>query len=725
MSNIIPPLLSSSPPPMVGTILLDDDDEFGTFTMAADLHTDVDVSSPTCELPIPKIDSIEEELDRRKSENGLEECVTKYNSFQYYPDIPPDISSKKVCDLHEEEDDKEISEILETCTVVNDIKPVDVIASSPHLEADFADFHVYKHDDEIFEGTSGLPSLNVEPEILQDEFDEEFGDFNDYSVQSSCSVDLPSNLDDTVKVMFPTLENITEEFIDEDFTSANVIFVQLKDITDTHALSYQWSKSSSQGCLLHALNIDTRNILYGARWNESMPRYAATLGHTPLQPVKSDGPSSTDESVQPTEIPSAEFDWVGSGLVNPLEITAPKVEKPQLNNGTAQHANESITQTKLESNITNISVNTIEVFDKTETDIDDFHCFQSGKAEEPAFNSWPMSLRETHISNVKLDDPLWLQPTILTPELPRKELRNEDEFANFQTGTFNSVQDAKDASEPPTSQSDFAALDVPDPCKLEPTSNTMTTIPVVQNDDDEFTEFQSTSCLPPSEPPPTICEPLQPSILQPVKIESKQPSGAPTAINWPDPGITEEDLQRFNLYKPTVKEPVIESDKKVEEDDWSDFVSNQAEQLNNLHINQSVQNGCQSTLVSNQYVVFASKPDDVEDEWNDFVSSEPPSAPPVISRPPRTSLPKLNLDWNSPPQFSSWSSSITPNVIANPTSFESFQNFTPFDSDLLKNRIANKKTPNILVKPKKNTVSSISSIPDLEFIAPKNRTWKK
>ncbi|KAB0804008.1 hypothetical protein PPYR_00978 [Photinus pyralis] len=723
MSNIIPPLLSSSPPPMVGTISLDDDDEFGTFTMAADLHSDADVtvSSPTCELPIPKIDSIEEELDRRKGENGLDECVTKYNSFQYYPDIPPDISSK-VCDL--DEDDKEISEILETelsnCTVVNDIKPVDVDASSPHSEGDFADFDVYKQDDEIFEGTSGLASLNVEPEIPEDKVDEEFGDFNDYSVQSSCSVDWPSNLDDTVKVMFPTLENITEEFVDEDITSANVIFVQLKDITDTPALSYQWSKSSSQSCLLQALNIDTRNILYGPRWNESMPRYAATLGYAPLQPVKSDGPSGADvanESVQPAEIPSAEFDWVGSGLVNPLEITPPKVEKPQLNNGTAQHANESITQTKLESNNTNIPV---EVFDKAETDFDDFHCFQSGKVEEPAYDSWPMSLRETHISNVKLDDPSWLQPTILTPELPRKELRNGDEFANFQSGTSESVQDA---SEPPTSRSDIAASDILDPCKLEPISNTDTSIPVVPEDDDEFTEFQSTSCLPPTEP--AICEPLQPSILQPVKIESQQPSAASTTINWPDPGITEEDLQRFSLYKPAAKEPVVESDKKAEEDDWSDFVSNQTEQLNNSHLNQSVQNGFQSTLVSNQYVVFASKPDEVEEEWNDFVSSEPPPAPPVFTRPPRTSLPKLNLDWNSPPQFSSWSSSIAPNIIANPTSFESFQSFTTFDGDLLKNRIANKKTPNILVQPKMNAVPSISTIPDLEFIAPKNRTWKK
>ncbi|KAK5649098.1 hypothetical protein RI129_003990 [Pyrocoelia pectoralis] len=743
MSNIIPPLLNSSPPPMVSTILLDDDDEFGTFTMATDLHSDTDVLPPTCELPIPNINSIDDELDRRKNENENEASATKYNGFQYFPEIPPDISPE-ICDL--EEDDKEISEILENelsnCTVVNDIKPisVDVATSSPQSVDDFADFHTYTQN-EMFEAISDSPNCEiVDSDLIDEENDDEFGDFNDYSVQSCCNIDLPPDLDDTVKVMFPIFENLTEDFVQEDFTSTNVIFVQLKDITDTPALLYQWSKSNSQSCLLQALNIDTRNILYGPRWNESMPRYAATLGFTPLEPVKSDVLPNIDagqELVQQTDIPSAEFDWVGSGLVNPLEITPSKIEKQQTNNSTLQQ--ESISQTQLEPNNGSDSINTLQVLEKPDTDFDDFHCFQSVKAEERTFDTWPMSLRETHISNVKLDDPSWLKPTILTPELPRRELQNEDEFANFQSGNFDSIQDTKVVPEPriiQESKSDPTTLDTLEPCKsqmalttTEPLNNSVLELepklPDVQvDDDDEFTEFQSTSCVTPAEPPPIISESLQPEILQPVKVESVQPSAAPTTINWPDPGITEDDFQRFSLYKPNIKETVVENEKRVEDDDWSDFVSNQTAQMNNLHITQPVQNGFQTSLVSNQYVVFASKPDEVEDEWSDFVSSEPHPEPPIFNRPPRTSLPKLNLDWNGPPQFSSWSASIAPNIIANPTSFESFQGFTSFDGDLLKNRIANKKTPN-MVQPKKNTVPSISTIPDLEFIAPKNRTWKK
>lgn len=736
MSNIIPPLLNSSPPPMVSTILLDDDDEFGTFTMATDLHSDTDVLPPTCELPIPNINSIDDELDRRKDEN---EAST---TFQYFHEIPPDISPE-ICNL--EEDDKEISEILanelSNCTVVNDIKPisVDVATSSPRSLDDFADFHTYTRN----EATSDSPHCEiVDCELIDEENDDEFGDFNDYSVQSSCNVDLPPNLDDTVKVMFPIFENLTEDYVQEDLTSTNVIFVQLKDITDTPALLYQWNKSNSQSCLLQALNIDTRNILYGPRWNESMPRYAATLGFAPLEPVKSDvhpNIEADQELGQQTDIPSAEFDWVGSGLVNPLEITPSKIEKQQTNNNTLQQ--ESIPQAQLEPNNGSDSINTLQVLEKPDTDFDDFHCFQSVKAEERTFDIWPMSLRETHIANVKLDDPSWLKPTILTPELPRRELRNEDEFANFQSRNFDPIHDTKVVPEPQIiqeSKSDPTTLDIPEPCSISTTESLNNSvlelepkIPDAQgavDDDEEFTEFQSTSCVPSTEPPPVISKSLQPEILQPVRVENIQPSAAPTAINWPDPGITEEDFQRFSLYKPNIKETVVENEKnekRVEDDDWSDFVSNQTAQLNDLHITQPVQNGFQTSLVSNQYVVFASKPDEVEDEWSDFVSSEPHSEPPVFNRPPRTSLPKLNLDWNSPPQFSSWSASLAPNIITNPTSFESFQSFTSFDGDLLKNRMANKKTPNIMVQPKRNAVSSISTIPDLEFIAPKNRTWKK
>lgn len=52
-----------------------------------------------------------------------------------------------------------------------------------------------------------------------------------------------------------------------------------------------------------------------------MPRFAANLGFSPLEPMKSDGvlQPTASSSIKSTEIPAAQFDWNSSGLVNPLD----------------------------------------------------------------------------------------------------------------------------------------------------------------------------------------------------------------------------------------------------------------------------------------------------------------------------------------------------------------------------------------------------------------------
>lgn len=58
--------------------------------------------------------------------------------------------------------------------------------------------------------------------------------------------------------------------------------------------------------------------LYGTKWNTAMPRFAANLGGSPLQPVKS-GVASENETTDIADVPVAQFDWTSSGLVNPLD----------------------------------------------------------------------------------------------------------------------------------------------------------------------------------------------------------------------------------------------------------------------------------------------------------------------------------------------------------------------------------------------------------------------
>lgn len=120
--------------------------------------------------------------------------------------------------------------------------------------------------------------------------------------------------------------------------------------------------------------------------------------------------------------------------------------------------------------------------------------------------------------------------------------------------------------------------------------------------------------------------------------------------------------------------------------------------------------------------------DELDDEWTDFVSSQPISAATILPSNGfhKNSPPKINFDWNRPPQYTNWPTTVTPNIITNPVSFDSFQSYpAQTQTDILKNKTHSKKNPNIVIQPRKSTIPSISSVPDLEFIAPKSRTWKK
>lgn len=53
-----------------------------------------------------------------------------------------------------------------------------------------------------------------------------------------------------------------------------------------------------------------------------MPRFAANLGFSPLEPSKPNsvpGASNSGNSSASNEIPAAQFDWNSSGLTNPLD----------------------------------------------------------------------------------------------------------------------------------------------------------------------------------------------------------------------------------------------------------------------------------------------------------------------------------------------------------------------------------------------------------------------
>uniref|UniRef100_A0A182NG73 Clathrin_bdg domain-containing protein n=1 Tax=Anopheles dirus TaxID=7168 RepID=A0A182NG73_9DIPT len=204
--------------------------------------------------------------------------------------------------------------------------------------------------------------------------EDDFGDFNDFKQSeaiSTHSVAPPvttfsmENVQLLLEAMFPniapqTLATDTGQQMAVNNIPHNTLHSQLQDFDNTNALSYQYSKSSSSKTLVTALGIDSRNIMYGPKWNSSMPRFAANLSFNPLEPLKpisasmskdtgsganeknvniptaSKVPGTIAAGLDPlqaatvganTSVPAVQFDWNSSGLVNPLEGVQEMLQK--------------------------------------------------------------------------------------------------------------------------------------------------------------------------------------------------------------------------------------------------------------------------------------------------------------------------------------------------------------------------------------------------------------
>ncbi|XP_050068114.1 mucin-5AC [Anopheles maculipalpis] len=223
------------------------------------------------------------------------------------------------------------------------------------------------------------PAVNENTSDVIEDDDDDFGEFSDFkqteTVSNTPAVTAASleiytfsmeNVQKLLETMFPSVvpESLTAADTGQQTvpTANNIpnskLHSQLQDFDNTNALSYQHSKSSSSKTLVTALGIDSRNIMYGPKWNSSMPRFAANLSFNPLEPLKPVSASTTKEpgstnaneknaNIAPaakatgsstlsqgvldplqanlgppnTSVPAAQFDWNSAGLVNPLEAS--------------------------------------------------------------------------------------------------------------------------------------------------------------------------------------------------------------------------------------------------------------------------------------------------------------------------------------------------------------------------------------------------------------------
>ncbi|XP_012285734.1 aftiphilin isoform X2 [Orussus abietinus] len=254
--------------------------------------------------------------------------------------------------------------VVKTAENINHLKHVDKQSEQDdQLEVQFKS--AVQQDDEFgdfadFSSESAGLAVEWAPDMEEPELtvefrdnvegDDDFGDFGDFassvavlerpqiSLRESISrienKNAANKIEDIITNMFPSVPEVIEAYLKLLIVESDKVWDSLKSVEETNALTYQWANSSSNNVLLSALGIDSRNILFGPRWNPNIPRFAANLGFSPLEPVK----ASTTTELQPStssststkqqnsssseEVPAAQFDWNSSGLVNPLDSNA-------------------------------------------------------------------------------------------------------------------------------------------------------------------------------------------------------------------------------------------------------------------------------------------------------------------------------------------------------------------------------------------------------------------
>ncbi|CAK9826655.1 AFTPH [Anthophora retusa] len=248
----------------------------------------------------------------------------------------------------EEFDDFKYDSIFETSTNTLQVEYPDYSEETSEVKKetsvqddDFGDFTNFSEQVQFVK----LDETNVPN---KDNDGDDFGDFNDFESafeqpvatqpqinlkESICQIEnknAANKIEDIITTMFSMDSVQCEIEIQSLISQVDKVWQSIKNVEETNALTYQWANSASNNVLLNSLGIDSRNILFGPRWNPNVPRFAANLGFTPLEPIKAtadpqpattSNTNKTQTSTNLEEVPAAQFDWNSSGLVNPLEAS--------------------------------------------------------------------------------------------------------------------------------------------------------------------------------------------------------------------------------------------------------------------------------------------------------------------------------------------------------------------------------------------------------------------
>ncbi|XP_043657186.1 uncharacterized protein LOC122622644 isoform X1 [Drosophila teissieri] len=521
----------------------------------------------------------------------------------------------------------------------------------------------------------------------QSEDDDDFGDFAE-PVVAAVSVPPPPppaavhlSIDERVKpvleMMFPQSKELDSKSTDNRRPLAQCQRFNFGAIEHAQALDYQWSSSEMRHALVRSLGIDSRNILFGDKWNASMPRFAANLSFDPLKPLKpqstgavsglepisntssyqglenapattasqtetrtgpphgegssgtgsssgsnSDGEERHSHSYQPTAVPSPES--------NHIESTAAA-------SAAAVAAAAATLPTALPADSPAHKLNGGEQLHQQRSEPEQFDLRTTPPGAAPAqeeivgssMASYSVPLKETHIYTPSKSDTAVAKTTTLAPI--------DFDYEMAATGIIIDETVVKKEYRDVEYKPPFG-LDSPSKLSGNGAASSFQ-LPPQTTEDDDFSDFQSMPATRSRLDTPTFGEQmiLSPAILLPQAIPlAKKPAAT---IEWGDnalASINAEEMARIEeLFSSQAKPLTISASvakkpapstpaasQPQEDDEWSDFVSVPVTQQQAHHQQNAIANN-NNIVNSNTRKPAAPK----EDDWSDFVSSTPPARP--------------------------------------------------------------------------------------------------
>ncbi|XP_013135699.1 PREDICTED: uncharacterized protein LOC106101124 isoform X2 [Papilio polytes] len=403
------------------------------------------------------------------------------------------------------------------------------------FKANFDDNHEVLHvDDKNLDVINDHKDICVTNEINDD--GDDFGDFDDFKscTKSAVKDDSDTQIDQHVPVIdfhssenenqvLESINNIFSTIFEEEISEPESEFIgrlesvlnetwgHLVDTDVRQPYMVNWNNSLGQKSLLKALCIDSRNILFGPKWNYNMPKYAVNLSAAPLQPQK-----------QVSTLPNVE---------NPSEKSINK-ESDTWVDPFSSNGQESCNNTENDVSTTETTTTDLEVFEKVmsakldkvyptslnvqplrQISLPDTHIFTPSDSETPRSKT----IHYDTVAPVLLNQPVTnVSPSVITADETSPKLEDDDywEFQDFKSTTEN-VQ----------------------PPKEDSNSNTVS---------DESNAGNSKNLIPTGAS-------YQPQLLQPIKLEPLVPT-----LNWPDPGEVKETFDDFSDF---VSNATWESDK--------------------------------------------------------------------------------------------------------------------------------------------------------------------